>query len=383
MGTSSRGAVQQGNDLFREIALANGETFTITNWDVWLIIVLTHDFAGDWDALIDHWRGELTTAVYRRDTTEGLLSHLLHLRPALAEAGLTASDILADIPPAVLKSQIPKARRKILKDSPADRDKSYWMIHTPRLDLQARALRGYWSRFPVSPAVFAEPLARLYKSSGFYSEDQSFGLERKLSEFIERSEARASDAEQLALYRAALTVLIEEMDRVDDSYGVIGDLYSGVFDHYTRLDRAALNMPIADFFQDLIELLIWEDFGFTYHALPDFFAGLSQSEVPAVESILRASWEALRELALTYEAERALTLVGMFCTQQHLFDRFIDLAKIMGTRVWERITTMSEMAEKQRRPALAREVYEACWEPGHHENYLRKKHAELLERQAK
>ena len=62
------------------------------------------------------------------------------------------------------------------------------MIHTPRLDLQARALRGYWSRFPVSPAVFAGPLARLYKSSGFYSEDQSFGLERKLSAFIERYE---------------------------------------------------------------------------------------------------------------------------------------------------------------------------------------------------
>jgi hypothetical protein len=38
----------------------------------------------------------------------------------------------------------------------------------------------------------------------------------------------------------------------------------------------------------------------------------------------------------------------------------------MGTRAWERITTMSEMAEKQR---------------GQHENFLRKKYAELLERQ--
>ncbi len=55
----------------------------------------------------------------------------------------------------------------------------------------------------------------------------------------------------------------------------------------------------------------------------------------------------------------------------------------MGTRAWERITTMSEMAEKRRRPALARAVYEACWEPGQHESFLRKKYAELLERQAK
>lgn len=378
MGTSSHGGTSQGNDLFREITLADGGTFTVVYWDLWLIIVLTYDFAGNWDALIDRWRDELKTAPSRQDTIEGLLSHLLHLRQGLAEAGLTANDILADLPPAVVKSQKPKARRKILKDSPAERDKSYWMIHTPRLDLRARALRGYWPRFPVSPAVFAEPLARLYKRSGYYSEDQSFGLEHKLSEFIERYEAHASDAEQLALYRAALTVLIEKMDMVDDSYGVIGGLYDNVFEHYTQLDRSALDMPLTDFFQDLIELVIWEDYGFTHYALPAFFAGLTQSEVPTVESILRASREALRKLELTYEAERALTLLGMLCTQQHLFDRFIDLAKIMGTRAWERITTMSEMAEKQRRPALAREVYEACWEP----NFLRKKYAELLERQS-
>jgi hypothetical protein len=55
----------------------------------------------------------------------------------------------------------------------------------------------------------------------------------------------------------------------------------------------------------------------------------------------------------------------------------------MGARVWERSTTMSEMAEKPRRPALVRAGYEACWEPGQCENFLRKEYAELLERQAK
>lgn len=351
MGTSVRSGASQGNDLFREIALANGKTFTVTYWDVWLIIVLAHDFAGDWTALIDHWRGELKTGWQRRDELEGWLSHLLHLRQTLTDAGLTLDDLLAVIPPATIKLQKPKARRKILKDSIADRDKSDWMIHTPRRELQARSLRGYWSRFPVSPAIFAEPLARLYKSSGFYSEDQSFGLERKLSAFIERHEARASDAEQLALYCAALSVIIEEMDMVDDSYGMIGQLYESVFEYYIRLNRSTLDMPLSDFFQDLMELVIWEDYGFTHTALPGFFARLAKSEVPIVDSILQTSWAALRDLELTYQAERALTLLGMLCTQQRLFDRFIDLAKVMGTREWERITTMSEMAEKRRRPA--------------------------------
>ena len=80
MKQSSQRVIQQGNDLFREIALANGETFTVSYRDVWLIIVLVHDFAGNWDTLIDRWRGELKTAMYRRDTIEGLLSHLRHLR---------------------------------------------------------------------------------------------------------------------------------------------------------------------------------------------------------------------------------------------------------------------------------------------------------------
>ena len=83
------------------------------------------------------------------------------------------------------------------------------------------------------------------------------------------------------------------------------------------------------------------------------------------------------ELDLDYQAECALTMLGMLCTQQRMFDRFIDLAQAMGTRAWQRITTMSEMAEKHRRYELAVGVYEACMGPGMHEGFLRKKYAEL------
>jgi hypothetical protein len=257
------------------------------------------------------------------------------------------------------------------------------MRHTPRAEREVRALRGYWPRFPVSPDPYAEQMARLFKPSGFYSEDQSFGLERKLSAFIERKEARASDVERCALYRAFLTVMLEQMDKVDDSYGVIGDLYGGVFDQYIQLDRSTLGMPLADFFQDWIELLIWEDYGFTYQKKPDFFAGLAPAEVPLVEAILRAQWDELGKLDLDYQSENALTMLGMLCTQQRMFDRFLDLARVMGTRAWQRITTMSEMAEKCKRYDLAVGVYEACMGPGRHQEFLRKKYAELQGRQQK
>jgi len=378
MPTESRRATHYGSDICQEIVLPGGGTFVTTYWDLWFAIVLVTDFGSDWDKLADHFRQESKTSYsFRRYVAEGFLCHLHHLRQALTEAGLTAQDLLSGVGLDLLKGQKPKARRKLLKDSPPEHDWSPWMRNTPRVEHQRRALRGYWPHFSVSPDRYAGQIEHLFKPSGFYSEDQSFGLERKLSAFIEHREADASEAERCALYRAFLTVMLEQMDKVDDSYGVIGDLYSGVFETYIQLDRSALRMPLADFMQDWLELLIWEDYGFTYQEQPAFFAGLASTEVPLVETILRAQWNELRELDLDDQAEQALTMLGMLCTQQRMFDRFIALAQAMGTRAWQRITTMSEMSEKHRRYELALGVYEACMRPGMHEGFLQKKYAEL------
>ena len=98
------------------------------------------------------------------------------------------------------------------------------------------------------------------------------------------------------------------------------------------------------------------------------------------ENILRAQWHELSDLGLEYEAEKALTLLGMLNTQQKQFDHFVDLARQMGSRQWQRITSMSAMAEKHRRYDLALAVYEAGLEPGQPEAYLCKQYAELQER---
>ena len=381
MTTPSRRVTRHGNDLYREITLPSARTsFKVNCWDVWMLVVLVNEFGSDWGKFADHLRREKQGVSSRRCAAEGLLNHLRLLRQTLAQHGLTIEDILGQDATSLLKTEKRKAKRKILEQSPPEWEKSPWMIHTPREERQARALRGYWARFPISPEQYAEPMARLYKPSGWYTENQSFALERKLSGFVDRKAARTSPAELFALYRASLTVMIEKMDRVDDSYGVIGDLYSGIFEEYVALDRSALDMSPTDFFQDLMELLIWEDYGFTYHEQPAFLSSLDPAAVPVVEQILRTQWDELRELELDYQAEEALTMLGMLCTQQRLFDKFLDLAKVMGTRAWQRITTMAEMAEKHEDYKLALAVYEACMGPGAHEEYLRKKYAELKTR---
>ncbi len=81
---------------------------------------------------------------------------------------------------------------------------------------------------------------------------------------------------------------------------------------------------------------------------------------------MRTQWNELGELDLDDQAEDALTMLGMLYTQQRMFDRFLDLAGAMGTRAWQRITTMSEMAEKHQQYDLAVGVYKACMGPGMH-----------------
>jgi len=223
-------------------------------------------------------------------------------------------------------------------------------------------------------------LERRYKSKGYYSENRSFDLEEKLSAFIKKQESRASLAKRFALYRAFLTVVVEKMNMVDDSFGIVGELYQEVFQKYYHLDRTKLDMQPSDFFRDLLELLIWEDYGFTYEEQPDFFASLISSEVPVAESILQQQWEELSELEIEYQAEKALTMLGMLNVQHQCFDNFVSLAKVMGTRHWQRITSMSEMAEKHQQYDLALAVYEACLQPGEHKKFLSGKYNKLKRR---
>ncbi|MHC4617821.1 MAG: hypothetical protein ACYTEQ_08715 [Planctomycetota bacterium] len=240
-----------GNDLYREIAPSGARCpFKVTYWDLWIALILDVHFGGNWEEMIDHLRAR-RKEYYHRDEVEGLLNHVRLLRQALAREGLTAADILSGADPAFLKAQVRKARRKILEMRFQYREKTPWMIETPRKQRRERAMRGYWSHFPVSPDEYADLLERQYKTSGYYSERQSWGLEGKLSRFLEKHERDASLAQLFALYRAFLTVVVEQMDIVDDSFGVMGQLYGQVFDGYVGLDWRAIDVPPSIFFQDL------------------------------------------------------------------------------------------------------------------------------------
>lgn len=376
----NRPNLPDGNDLYREIVLPDARVFPVTYWDLWISILLSAQFGGDWETMLDYFREQTKALSWGRDQAEGIVNHLLLLHQALEQAGLTPDDLLGDADRDSLKKQKAKAKRKLLEFSFREQEKSIWMIETPRHQRNSRAMRGYWEQFPVSPLTFAPDLTAIFKTGKYYLEKESFKLEHKLSGFLDKKEARLDVPGQLGLYRAFLTVVLENMNGVDDSYGVIGDLYESVFVTYFRLERDQINLPPEIYFQDLLELLVWEDYAFTYLKHSDFFASLSKTEVPLVEAILRQQWQELDDSGLGYQSQTALTMLGLFYAEQAMFDQFIPTAKAMGTSAWQRITVLAGAAEKHKRYDLALGVYESCLRPGMHEEYLRKEYEKLKER---
>jgi len=70
-------------------------------------------------------------------------------------------------------------------------------------------------------------------------------------------------------------------------------------------------------------------------------------------------------------------MLGMLYAIQKMFDRYLEIARQMGTRGWHRITRMSEAAEASGQNDLALAVYEASQKPGQHEKYLGKQYEKL------
>jgi hypothetical protein len=131
------------------------------------------------------------------------------------------------------------------------------------------------------------------------------------------------------------------------------------------------------FFADLLTLLIWEDYGLTWRQTEGYFRNLSRSQGDECMVYLRQQIEELRGEDLTYQSERALTLLGQVVAEQERLDQFEVLARAMGAREWERIIRLADRAVKKRQRQLARQVFEAALTSGPHLDLLRKKYEQL------
>jgi hypothetical protein len=377
----SRAVVKKSTPVGCECALvlpaASGQALELSYWDLWFALVADADFEGSWERFAEHLRLQKNQGGSSR-LAERKLSHLRELERRLRQADVAISAIVAQVDQ--LPVELRRARNQVLTREPREYEWSDAMRHTPRQRQYAYALRGFWPCFPVSPASYAERLASQFHTRRWFSENQSFGLARKLDAFLDDVASviqQAQYAQAHAMLRAFLTVVIELMAVADDSFGCLGDSFRDGFAKYLALPRDETGIDTTVFFHDLLTLLIWEDYGLTYEQTEGYFAGLTPEEGDLCMDYVQQQIQELQADDLDYQYEEALTLLGQVVAEQHRFDRFEELARQMGTRHWKRIVVLADRAVKQRKRPLAIAVFEAALSPGMHEGFLRKKYEQL------
>jgi hypothetical protein len=361
-----------GNDLFQEVVCPNGKKLEITYWNLWITITLFETFDGDWDELAK----SIVNSTWGGSNKEGMLHHIKQLRRACADNDFNALEYYNNLDKALIKKTKPKVKKKIIEMGYMEKEKSVWMINTPKKEKEYSAMRGHWDAFQVDPEIFAVEIERSF-SKKFCSKSQSLKLSEKLRKKIERLEKK-SVPKLLSLYRACLTVILENIESVDDSFGVIGELYQDVFIKYIYLERSESSMSVDDFYNDILELMIWEDYAFLDDLYGDFFSTVDEDEISIVEKILKHQRDELTSRGMmAYQAEKALTLLGELYKARLIYEKFSEVAGLMGTREWRRITSMATLAAENEKYDVAVSVYESCLGPGRHEDYLKKEYEKL------
>jgi hypothetical protein len=366
-----------GPDCAFVLSTASKPALTLSYWDLWFALVADADFEGSWERFVEHLQGQKATRV-GRDGVERKLSHLRDLQQRLQQAGVELGDIMAQADRSPLA--VRRARQQVLERELRTSAWSEAMRYTPKQRRYAHALRGFWPYFPVSPTSYADRLAAQFRTRGWFSENQSFGIARKLDTFMDGVATLSQQGQYgqgQAMLRAFLTVVIELMEKADDSFGCIGDSFHRGFTHYLALPRDVTGIDPTVFFHDLLTLLIWEDYGLTYDQTEGYFAGLTPDEGDRCIAYVQQQMQELRDDDLDYQYEEALTLLGQVVAEQSRFERFEALAQEMGTRHWKRIIVLADRAVKKRKRPLAVAVFEAALVPGTHEGFLRQKYEQL------
>lgn len=364
----------RGTDAWRE---HGGEVFC--HWDRWYLAVLLGDHDGSWAALEAPFWELLDERMsgFDREDAESKLHHGADLRARLDRAGVSPDDLLGG--DGDDRALLRKARAKLYERRAMDAYPTEAMQDTPRRRYSARALRGCWHEFPVSPARFDEVFMEEVTAKRSLPRKSAAALARRLDQAYELALAEHEhDADtSLAVRRAFLTALLEALRRADDSYGELGGLLQSRLSEYCGSGPGAAAIDSYEYLRDLLQFCIWEDQGCRGEALRSLFARVDDRQALWIEDILNHARAELVLARLDHHAEKELTIRGELHVTRGDLDRFVGLARKMGSREWKRITTMAEAALEAGDRGLAIRVFEAANQPGFHDDFLRTRCHEL------
>jgi hypothetical protein len=369
-----------GNDFFKEIISANGnDIFKATYWDLWISFALTHTYNADKDKLINAIQ-ENSRGYSYNSKFEAIITHIKILDAKLVSMELRHTDILSNVDIETLKKLKIKTKRKVMEMGFEPKEKSSWMKQTPRILYHQNALTGNWDNFPVNPHKYIASFESKIVRVSVFNESKACDLAEKLSLYIEKNANKPTE-DLMAFYRAFLTVIINNIGTIDDSFGQISMLVDNVIDKYLNCGWRQTDLSVKLFYHDLIMVIICENYGLIDSFYSFMFKELSLDDTSVIEGILYSEIHELRSNDLNRHADSALTLLAELYIQNKLFEKFVPAAKEMGSREWKRIVDLSKTAENDEEYSIALNVFEAALsEPSHHSSYLRTEKNKLKHR---
>jgi hypothetical protein len=368
-----------GSDHALTMPTGQGTSLDLCYWDLWFAVVAVLMHNNDLDRLAKWIKDEKSMVRYDRNSIERKRSHIRDLKHRLLEASAIPADIVLAAPD-LAKTEKQRALKKVMESIHGEREFSEPMRNTPRKRRFDHALRGYWDRFPISPEPYADKVRAHFRSKTLYSKNASFGISRTLDGYVEKAKKllEAGKAVQAqAILRGWMTVVIELIQKADDSFGTIGMSFDEGFTAYLKIPLEQTGVDDAVFLPDLLDFLIWEDYGLTNKGIEGYFRRLTEGQADLCVDHLRREITALFDDDLEYESEEALTFLGQVVAEQERFDEFEDLARQMGSRAWRRIVRLADIAMKRQKKPLALEVFEAAMTKGDHLDFLTKRYEKL------
>jgi hypothetical protein len=368
-----------GTDPALTITAQQAKALHLSYWDLWFVLVAVKDCGGNLDRLATRLGEKQRFVSFHRRSAERKRSHLRDLKRRLEEAAVNLEEIISAAGD-LARTELRRARSRVLEHSEREREWSVPMRETPRKRRMEHALRGFWSLFPVSPEPYAAKIGSHFRAKGVYSQGASFRLSSTLDRYVDQAKkllVGAKHAQAQALLRGWMTVVIELMEKADDSFGSIGMSFKDGFATYLKIPLDETGIDEEVFFSDLLDFLIWEDYGLTNDQIEGYFRGLNERQADSCVEHLRRQVDDLRVDDLEYQSEEALTLLGQVVAEQERFDEFEDLARQMGSRAWRRIIRLADRAMKWRKKPLAIKVFEAALAKGEHLEFLTKKFEQL------
>jgi hypothetical protein len=355
-----------------------------SHWDRWYCAVCTADFGGDWEALAE---GVATRSgrAHPDPDAAAKLSHLDDLVERLEAAGLGPDALAGDVDKATRAT----ARRKVLDQALSSRHRTPAMRWTPERRLRQRALRGSWPALPVDPSGdyaqlegVVEEAEHVGRSGGLGgARDVIFELARELEDDIADGVAVADGdpARLLAARRAALTAVQEVAHRVDDSFGVVGELGKETWAAYVATPWRGLVTPEV-YWRDIAELVAFDDHAHLHRNATLPWRQARKSDLPLICAIVTDLVEDYGRARLRHQADEVRVAAAYAHVATRSLTGYAEVAGDLGSAHWMPIIALAESALRSRRPDVAAAVFDAADQPGRHRDHLRKRRTEFLGR---